>query len=291
VAAPRIDVDSVSALLVEVSSRAIMPRFQALEAGDVAEKGPDDLVTVTDTEAEALVTEALLAAYPRVPVIGEEAVSADPRLVEHLDELETYWLLDPLDGTSNFVAGNPDFGTMLALVHGGDPVLAWLWLPMRDLMITAEKGGGAWSAGVRLEPSAASAPWATAAVRSWVSLRFLPPEVRAAVEENVRAFASVSAGPGSAVAAYPGLIRGEVAAALQWRTHPWDHAPGSLVLTEAGGAARRPDGRPYLPADPGSGLVMVARAEHWSDACAALLNPPRSRLPDTESPLKGADHP
>jgi fructose-1,6-bisphosphatase/inositol monophosphatase family enzyme len=291
VAAPRVDVEAVSALLVEVSSRVIVPRFRSLAAGEVSQKGPDDLVTVADTEAEALVTEALLAAYPRVPVVGEEAVSADPRLVEHLDELDTFWLLDPLDGTSNFVAGNPDFGTMLALVHGGEPVLGWLWLPMRERMITAEKGGGAWSSGVRIQSAVAHEPWATSSARAWVSVRFLPSDVRAAVDENVRAFESVSAGPGSAVAAYPGLIAGEVHVALQWRTHPWDHAAGSLVLAEAGGAARRPGGAPYRPADPGAGLVMVASAEHWTEACAALLGPPRSRLPDAESPLKGADHP
>jgi fructose-1,6-bisphosphatase/inositol monophosphatase family enzyme len=268
---PRIDVEAISALLVEVSSRVVVQRFRTLEAGEVSEKGPDDLVTVADTEAEALLTDALLAAYPRVPVIGEEAVSADPRLVDHLDELRTYWLLDPLDGTSNFVAGNPDFGTMLALVHGGEPVLAWLWLPMHDRMIAAEKGSGAWSAGVRLEPDAASAPWETSTARAWVSVRFLPSDVRAAVEENVPAFESVSAGPGSAVAAYPGLIDGDVQAALQWRTHPWDHAPGSLVLGEVGGAARRPDGTPYRPADGRVGLVMAAAAEQWTDARDALL--------------------
>ncbi len=290
-AAPRIDVEAVSALLVDVSSRVIVPRFQALESGDVSEKGPDDLVTVADTEAELLVTEALLAAYPRVPVIGEEAVSADPRLVDHLDELVTYWLLDPLDGTSNFVAGNPDFGTMLALVHRGDPVLAWLWLPMHDRMITAENGSGAWSAGARLQPAAASAPWVTASARAWVSVRFLPPDVRAAVAENVSAFESVSAGPGSAVAAYPGLIAGDVDAALQWRTHPWDHAAGCLVLSESGGAARRPDGSDYRSSVPGSGLVMVADAQLWTEARDALLSPPRSRVVDAEQPFKGADHP
>jgi fructose-1,6-bisphosphatase/inositol monophosphatase family enzyme len=291
VAAARVDIETVSALLVEVSSRVIVPRFRALEAGDVTEKGPDDLVTVADTEAEALLTSALLAAYPRVPVIGEEAVAAHPRLVEHLDELGTYWLLDPLDGTSSFVAGSPDFGTMLALVHGGEPVVAWLWLPMHDRMITAEKGSGAWSAGLRLGSTVAPEPWTTSSARAWVSVRFLPPEVRRAVEENVRAFESVSAGPGSAVAAYPGLISGEVDAALQWRTHPWDHAPGSLVLSESGGAARRPDGSDYRPSVAGSGLVMVADAQLWTEARDALLSPPRSRVVDASSEETALDRP
>jgi fructose-1,6-bisphosphatase/inositol monophosphatase family enzyme len=104
-----------------------------------------------------------------------------------------------------------------------------------------------------------------------VSVRFLPPDVRAGVEENVRAVEAVSAGPGSAVAAYPGLISGAVDAALQWRTHPWDHAPGVPVLTECGGAARRPGGSDYLPSVAGSGLVMVRDAEHWAEARDALL--------------------
>ena len=272
-AAPRVDVDAIGALIVEVSERVIVPRFRALVAGDVSEKGPDDVVTVADTEAEELLTAQLLATCPEVPVIGEEAVAADPRLVENLDELATYWLLDPLDGTANFVEGNPDFGTMLALVHDGEPVAAWLWLPARDLMVTAEKGAGAWSGGRRLAVPSDPVSWTTAASRAWVSVRFLPPDVRREVEVNASAFESVSAGPGSAVAAYPGLVAGEVDAALQWRTHPWDHAPGALVLTEAGGAARRPDGTPYRPGDPGAGLVLAARVEQWRDARDALLGP------------------
>jgi fructose-1,6-bisphosphatase/inositol monophosphatase family enzyme len=119
VVAPAVDVDSTSAMLVEVCERVMMPRFRALGGADVWDKGVDDLVTVADTET--LVTEVLRSRFP-----GKD-----------LDELETYWLLDPLDGTANFVAGRPDFGTMLALVHGGEPDLAWLWLPVRGLLLTA----------------------------------------------------------------------------------------------------------------------------------------------------------
>ena len=149
-AAPPVDVDSIGALLVEVCERVVMPRLRALGEADVSDKGVDDLVTVADTEAEALVTEVLRSRFPGIPVIGEEAVASDPQLAEDLDVLETYWLLDPLDGTANFVAGSPHFGTMLALVHGGDPVLAWLWLPVRGLLVTAERGSGAFADGVRL---------------------------------------------------------------------------------------------------------------------------------------------
>ena len=279
-AAPPVDVDSIGALLVEVCERVVMPRLRALGEADVSDKGVDDLVTVADTEAEALVTEVLRSRFPGIPVIGEEAVASDPQLAEDLDVLETYWLLDPLDGTANFVAGSPHFGTMLALVHGGEPVLAWLWLPVRGLLVTAERGSGAFADGVRLGPAPEPAAWDTARARAWVSGRFLPPDVRAVVAANAGAFAAASAGPGSAVAAYAGLARGEVDAALQWRTHPWDHAPGSLVLTEAGGAVRRPDGSRYEPGRAGSGLVMVARAEHWSAAREALLGAPRSRVVD-----------
>jgi fructose-1,6-bisphosphatase/inositol monophosphatase family enzyme len=273
VTTPGVDVDAISALLVEVSERVVVPRFRALAEHDVSRKGPGDLVTVADTEAEALITEALRSWFPGVPVIGEEAVAADPRLADGLDRLATYWLLDPLDGTANFVDGNPDFGTMLALVHGGHPVVAWLWLPVREVLVTAELGSGAVADGVRLSAGPAPAPWDTSAATAWVGGRFLPPDVRAVVDARRGDFASVGAGPGSAVAAYAGLVRGVVDVGLQWRTHPWDHAPGSLVLAEAGGAARRPDGRPYRPGDPGEGLVMVAHAEHWAAARDALLGP------------------
>ncbi|WP_322973201.1 inositol monophosphatase family protein, partial [Peterkaempfera griseoplana] len=110
--------EKVAEILAETAAEVIEPRFRALSCGEVMEKAPGDLVTVADREAELIIAERLRALLP-VPVVGEEAVSADPLLVKAVCSEPAVWLVDPLDGTGNFVAGKGDYAVMAALVRGG----------------------------------------------------------------------------------------------------------------------------------------------------------------------------
>lgn len=91
------------------------------------EKSPGELVTVADREAEAWLTPRLAALVPGSRVVGEEAVEADPSLLEGL-EGGVAWLLDPVDGTSNFARGEARFAMMAALLRDGEALAAWMRL-------------------------------------------------------------------------------------------------------------------------------------------------------------------
>lgn len=112
-----VDVDEVATLIHEVAVSAVLPRWRALADGDVEEKSPGEVVTSVDRAAEALLTERLLAILPDALVIGEEATAADPSLLDAVEEAPLLWLVDPLDGTQNFVNGSADFAVMVALVQ------------------------------------------------------------------------------------------------------------------------------------------------------------------------------
>ena len=138
------DTAAVAALLRAAADEAVLPRWRALRPEQVATKSrPDDLVTVADTEAEAIITAGLRELSPGTPVIGEEAVAADPSLLDGLTTLPAYWLVDPVDGTGNFVDGSPDFGVMAAYVESGEVAAAWIWLPVHDHLAVAVRGAGA----------------------------------------------------------------------------------------------------------------------------------------------------
>ena len=134
--------DDVSALILEVAARLILPRFRTLDRGEIHLKGPGDLVTVADREAEAALTDALRAAEPGVLVVGEEASFDDPSLESRVGGAERAWVVDPVDGTRNFAHGSPDFGVMLAEVERGWPVRSWIWQPVHQHLYVAERGGG-----------------------------------------------------------------------------------------------------------------------------------------------------
>ncbi len=260
--------EPVARLITETADALIRPRFRQLRESDVEEKSPGELVTVADREAEARLTEGLCALTPDVPVVGEEAAAADPSVVQRL-ATDRCWLVDPLDGTANFVDGSPDYAVMVCLIERGAPVGAWVWQPEHSQLWTAARGAGT---------SCNGRPVTTASSRSGpdhrlaVLSRFLDAPTRATVDRHRHRFVSVEEGPRCAGVTYPALIEKRFDAVLFWRTLPWDHAPGVLLLTESGGAARRLDGSPYVVGDERAGLLCVTDDSSWSDMRAALLD-------------------
>ena len=253
--------DGVADLVREVSATVIVPRFRALEDGEVTEKAPGDVVTAADTEAERLLREGLERLLPGAPVVGEEAGSANPSLLNAVAGAEQAWLVDPLDGTTNFVSGSTDWGTMVALVRAGRTTASWMWHPTSGRMYRAELGSGAWCDETRLVVG--GAPMDESRLVGAVLTRFLDESTRVAVARNAWRFGEILPGRKCAAVEYPDVICGDHHFALYWRTLPWDHAPGTLLLTEAGGVVRRPDGTNYLPGDQRVGLLVARNATTW----------------------------
>lgn len=263
-------VDRVAAALQEVAAEAIEPRFTNLAGAEVEEKAPNELVTTADTEAEALLVRRLGDLLPDVPVVAEEQTSEQGGMPwDLLAEAPRVWLVDPVDGTSNFVAGSPDWGVMVALVEHGRTVLSWIWRPVDRRLYVAERGGGAWADGRRL--ARPPAPAGAARLRGGVLRRFLDDALLATVDRNAGRFAAVTTGRMCAAVEYPLIAEGEQDFAVFGRTLPWDHAPGALLVEEAGGFARRLDATPYRPDQTTSGLVVAAGEEAWATVRRDLL--------------------
>lgn len=203
--------EEVLAMVQDVVARLVTPRFGRLGDGDVASKRrPGDLVTVADREAEVELTRLLRARQPGVLVVGEEAVSADPSLVRALPHAEHAFTVDPVDGTRHFVAGSPDHATMLAELRGGEVVRSWTWQPQHGRAYVAERGAGAWCDGTRLSPG--------------------PRRPGTRLPRPTGTCCGID---------YPRLATGEADVAAYLKQKPWDHLPGGLLLTEAGGDVRR----------------------------------------------------
>jgi len=244
---PGLSSDAVLDLLREVAAEVITPRFRSLTAGEVMEKNPGDLVTVADREAEVLITTRLNDAYPDAVVLGEEAFAADHSLMGRYLAAEHAFTVDPVDGTKNFVNGSPDHAVMVAETIGGETVRAWIWQPEYEVSWVAERGAGTWRDGVRVhtapvpqdrEPQGVTSMWCMRDQR----LGDLPPMRLSWVCCGVD---------------YPRVIEGAADYILYSRSNPWDHAPGTLLVTEAGGTVGHPDGTPYGPRSLRAGLVVA----------------------------------
>lgn len=263
---PSLPMDAVADSLRELSAEIVLPRFRNLQSVDVQEKSPGDLVTVADLEMEAALSRHLLALIPGSTVVGEEACAANPGLLNSV-AAGWVWVVDPVDGTINFAQGREHFATMVALLHGGEAVAAWIFQPVTDRLFAAEKGAGALVDGDPTE----MAPQHGGPLQGMVSTRYVPVPFRDTVARVDRDLATLEEGRASGID-YPALVSGDFDFLFYWRIFPWDHVPGSLIVTEAGGHVARLDGTPYRASDLQPGLLVAASEATWTAARKLLPN-------------------
>jgi fructose-1,6-bisphosphatase/inositol monophosphatase family enzyme len=256
----------VSDLIRTVAREVVLHHYQDLAQHQIDEKSPDDLVTVADRESERRLSAGLAAILPQASIVGEEAVAADPALIERVND-STAWIIDPIDGTHNFAHGHPPFGIIIALVEAGETVAGWLYDPLADRMCHALRGGGAFMDGERVQARESGAALPIAAI----STMFIPDERRAALTAAIDGRFTMVDIPRCAAEQYPRLVLGQNDVTLFERTLPWDHAAGVLFTLEAGGMAARLDGSPYRPGDQRKGMLAAASPAMWDKAAAIII--------------------
>jgi fructose-1,6-bisphosphatase/inositol monophosphatase family enzyme len=237
------DLSDVEEALRKAAAAEITPRFRQLAAHEIVEKsGPHDLVTIADRSAEEHLTTSLTALLPGSVVVGEEAVHADPAVYEALRGDAPVWIVDPVDGTRQFVHGDPAFCTLVALAVRGEVLASWTYAPVLDEMAIAVRGKGALLNGT---PIRAGSPMPDAVLEVAMSHPdYTTPDQKRALLGL--AVPSVHARPcGSAGLEYLDVARGDLdAVAFSWE-QAWDHAAGLLLVTEAGGTHLTLSGEPF----------------------------------------------
>lgn len=245
----------VDGLIREAAAKAVIPRFRNLSESDVRTKsGPKDLVTAADEEAEKILHAGLTKIWPGSLVIGEEAAAEDPSILSHLVQHEPVWVIDPVDGTANFVAGQPEFAVMVALVGRGETLFAWIHDPVSGRTCWAGAGEGAWVEDTRLTVTEPENTDITSMTASLYHRAFKT--ARGQFGQTWRC--------GSAAHEYWALAENRIQVSSFSRLKPWDHAAGVLVHTEAGGYSRMLDGAPYNPTESEKrGLLSTQSKEMW----------------------------
>jgi fructose-1,6-bisphosphatase/inositol monophosphatase family enzyme len=262
-----IDIGKVSALIETAAAEEIAPRFGKLAAEDVREKGPNDLVTVVDLAMERRLTPALSGLLPGSTVVGEEAVFDDALIQDRLNDDAPVWLIDPVDGTTNFTEGRPMIAVIVALVQRGRTIAGWIHDPLGGATATVEQGAGAWLGSDRLR---VALPTDLPAMIGALNFKYFPDALRERLKAR-RDRVSAVRPLFCAGQEYLRLARGQIHFAQFWRIKPWDHAAGVLLHSEAGGHAARINGEPYRPTDREGGLLLAPNAASWRALHDALL--------------------
>ncbi|MEU6082776.1 inositol monophosphatase family protein [Streptomyces sp. NPDC047108] len=260
----------VEEALRSAAAAEIMPRFRQLAEHEIVEKnGPHDLVTVADRLAEEHLTASLTRLLPGSVVVGEEAVHADRGVLAELSGTAPVWIVDPVDGTRQFVHGDPGFTTLVALAHHGEVLASWTYAPaLLGLMALAVRGRGATLDGV---PLRTGKPEAGAVLEVAVSHPdFTTPKEDAALARlEVDGIAPRPCG--SAGLEYLRVAQGALAAVAFGWENAWDHAAGLLLVEEAGGASATVAGEPFRIAGGNALPFTAARDEATADRLLTLM--------------------
>lgn len=245
-------VTSKSYTAVAVNTAAKAGEWIKSKVGDIGQlatkSSSRDLVTEVDKGAEKMIRNLILTHFPHHAILGEEGVepgveAAMAALREVQDE-DYVWVVDPIDGTTNFVHGFPFFSVSIALAYKGEIIVGVIYDPSRDELFVAEKGKGAYVRGrpvrVSAEGRLADCLLGTgfpadkeAAQGNLAGLQALIPKVR-----NIRT-------GGSAALQMAYVAAGRLSGFWEIGLSPWDVAAGVLMIREAGGTVTDFDENPY----------------------------------------------
>jgi myo-inositol-1(or 4)-monophosphatase len=221
---------------------------QAIQA---EHKGDVDLVTEYDLRAEELLTRGLREAFPQDAILAEEG--------GHSGAGALTWVIDPLDGTTNFAHGVPLFCVSMACVRDHEPLLGVIYDPMREELFAADAGSGAT---LNARPIRVST---TPHLDQSLLVTGFPYDIRTNPDNNLdhyAHFAVLSLGVrrlGSAALDLAYVACGRFDGFWEFRLSPWDFAAGLLLAREAGGTVTRADGGADVFAEPTSILASNGR--------------------------------
>ena len=243
------------------AARGLVRDFGEVEKLQVTSKSAGDFVSRADIRAEQVIREELNEARPNYGFLGEEGGA------QNGEDPTRRWIVDPLDGTTNFLHGMPHWAVSIALEHKGEIVSAVILDPVKNEMFVAEKGKGAWlnDARIRVSDRRDLTPSVYATGVPFAQNPHLPEFLL-----QIARLAPQCAGIrrwGAAALDLAYVAAGRYEGFWERGLHPWDIAAGMLIVKEAGGLieAFDPDGKPL---DDGS--IIAANGEQF-DRFAAII--------------------
>ena len=204
----------------------------------IEHKGDIDLVTEADQASERRIISMIKDAYPHHRILAEESGDSG-------DASSYTWIVDPLDGTTNYAHGYPCFCVSIAIEYEKEVIHGIIYDPVKKELFTADKGNGAYLNGTPITVSS------TQELNNSLLCTGFPYDVRENMESNIRLFrsflmhAQAVRRDGSAALDLCYTAAGRFDGFWEQNLHPWDVAAGSLILSEAGGKLSRYKGEPF----------------------------------------------
>ena len=255
--------ESIIASVRTIASFEIKSKLRQIKAEEIFEKtSPMDLVTDVDLRVEQRLCDDLKKIMPDALIIGEEAVSSDPVLLEQLADAPQAVVIDPVDGTWNFAHGISLVGVIIAVVENGVTTFGLLYDPLQDDWVYACKGQGTfWQnhSGMRKQLKVETSDRGVGLCSPYLFDDSQREQVAAQLLNFKRVLSL-----GCSCHEYRTLVTGGADFYFtQKNTKPWDHLAGLLIHNEAGGYAACLDGSPYHLVKNSQNLLVASSKKNW----------------------------
>lgn len=268
----------VENLIRNVGDQCIFPYFNNLRETDVSFKDSKfDPVSIADKEAEKLLEKGLLSILPDSFFIGEELYVIQPEILDHLKQDDVpVWVVDPIDGTHNFVSGHEGFGIMVGLVFAGEICSSWFYEICSKRMTIFHKGSRIMVNGNPLKQSSSykrpfKGRFGKKLYREFQNIKATSFDFKMEIAKQ------------PSIITYHNILTGELDFLIFKVTYPWDHLPGIALVSTHGAVFNRWNGEPFHITDVHEGLV-VARNREIMDLVLEQVVKPLSRSPGILKP-------
>jgi len=227
---PLADILSESSVIVRETGQWILQQSSQFSSSDIIYKGTNDLVSFVDQQAEAKLKQGLAQIFPEAKFIAEETSSNYEEVGDGY-----YWVIDPLDGTTNFLHKLPVFAVSVGLIYQKQPILGLIFEPNRDELFTAAKGQGAHLNGkpIQVSPEKSLSKSLLATGFPYYDFSYQDRYVELLKELMQSSHGLRRMGAAAIDLAYTACGRFE--GFFEANLKPWDVAAGKIIIEEAGG--------------------------------------------------------
>ena len=230
-------VEYITSILIDVNDKIILNYFNKLSPNDIHTKtSSDDFVCVADKISENFITNKLFNYLDITKIIGEESAFINKENYFSLLNEPLLWVIDPIDGTKNYINGNKNFCSMISLVKHSCPIASFIYKPLERELIYAFKGNGAYILNIdkkilsklKIEINEVSEIIGSGGTKG------IPDVFRESILYNLRTHTK-RLFIGSAGIETVMLATNQIQFIFHGRVTPWDHSPFDLIIKEAGG--------------------------------------------------------
>ena len=230
-------INYISDLLIKVNELIVLKYYKNLSSKHINTKSSDDdYVSIADKESEIYIVKNLIGFLNIKQYIGEETSYSNKDDYKSLEKNALYWVIDPIDGTKNYINGKNEFCSMISLVFNSIPIASFVYYPLKNLLVYAFKGFGAYS----LEIKTKKVIQLRIQQNSFANIvgsggtKGIEEPLRQKVLQNLRKYTN-RLFIGSAGIEAIMLASNETQFVFHGRVTPWDHSPLDLIIKESGG--------------------------------------------------------